>query len=161
VLVQKAYGNEVLNQSNVFRWYSQFRDGSELVEDAERSGRPKLTRTELNITAVADLVKNDHRIASRMLAESLMIPKTVVLRILKEDFGKIKLCACFFPHCLTHEQREDRVTCCQDVIAMADADKNFFNKITAGDETDVSPMTPKQNDRVRNVLVRHPLGQRN
>jgi hypothetical protein len=31
VLVYKAYGNEVLNRSNVFRWYSRFRDGRELV----------------------------------------------------------------------------------------------------------------------------------
>ena len=30
---------------------------------------------------------------------------------------------------LTPEQREDRVTSSQDVIAMADADKDFFNKI--------------------------------
>jgi len=48
-------------------------------------GRPKSTRTEVNIAAVADLVKNDRRIVSRMIAESLNIPKTVVLRILKED----------------------------------------------------------------------------
>jgi hypothetical protein len=41
VLVQKAYGNEALNQSNVFRWHSRFRDGSELVENDERGGRPK------------------------------------------------------------------------------------------------------------------------
>jgi hypothetical protein len=70
-----------------------------------------------------------------MIAESLNIPKTVVLRILKEDLGKRKLCARFVPHCLTPEQREDRVTSCQDIIAMADADKNFFNKIITGDET--------------------------
>jgi len=25
--VQKAYGNGALNRSNVFRWYSRFRDG--------------------------------------------------------------------------------------------------------------------------------------
>jgi len=31
VLVQKAYGNEALNWSNVFRWYSRFQDGRELV----------------------------------------------------------------------------------------------------------------------------------
>jgi len=36
VLVQKAYGNEALKQSKVFRRYSQFRDGRELVEDDER-----------------------------------------------------------------------------------------------------------------------------
>jgi hypothetical protein len=41
VLVQKAYGNEALNRSNVFRWYSRFHDGRELVEDDERGGRPK------------------------------------------------------------------------------------------------------------------------
>jgi hypothetical protein len=57
-----------------------------LVEDDERGGRPKSTRTEVNIVAVADLVKNYRRIASRMITESSNIPKPVVLRILKEDF---------------------------------------------------------------------------
>jgi len=135
VLVQKAYGNKALNRSNVFRWYSRFRDGRELSEDDERGGSPKSTRTEVNIAPVADLIKNDRRIASRMIAESLNIPKTVVLRILKEDFGKRKLYASFVPHSLTPEQREDRVTFCQDIIAMADADKIFFNKIITGYET--------------------------
>ena len=54
--MQTAYGNEALNRSNVFRWYSRFRDGRELVEDDERGGGPKSTRTEVNIVAVADLV---------------------------------------------------------------------------------------------------------
>jgi len=125
VLVQKAYGNEDVNRSNVFRWYSRFRDGRELVEDDERGGRPKSIRTEVNIFAVPDLVENDRRIASRMIAESLKTPKTLVLRILKEDLGKRKLCARFVPLSLTPEQREDPVTSCQDIIAMADAD-NFF-----------------------------------
>jgi hypothetical protein len=132
--VQKAYGNEAVNRSNVFRWYSRFRDGRELVEDDERGGRPKSTRTEVNVAAVADLVKNDRRIASRMIAEYLNIPRTVVLRILREDLGKIKLCARFVPHSLTPEQREAQVTSCQDIIAVADADK-FFNKIITEDGT--------------------------
>jgi hypothetical protein len=103
-----------------------------MVEDDERCGRPKSTRTEVNISAVADLVKNDRRIASRIIAEYLDIP---ILRILKEDLGKRKLCATFVPHSVTSEQREDRDTSCQDIIAMADADKNFFNKIITGDDT--------------------------
>jgi hypothetical protein len=44
------------------------------------------------------LVKNDRRIASWMIAGSLNIPKTVVLRILKEELGKRMLCAHFIPH---------------------------------------------------------------
>jgi hypothetical protein len=70
-----------------------------------------------------------------MIAESLNVPKTVVLRILKEDLGNRKLCAHFVPHSLTPEQREDRVTSCHDIIVIADADKYFFNKIIMGDET--------------------------
>jgi len=64
-----------------------------------------------------------------MIAESLNIPKTVVLWILKEDLEKRKLGALFVQPPLTPEQREDRITSCQDIIAIADVDKNFFNKI--------------------------------
>ena len=107
---------------------------------------------------------NDRWIASRMIAEPLNIPKTVVLRILKEDLGKRKLCASFVPHCLTPEQREDRVTSCQDIIAMADADKNFFKQNYYGRWDLVFwcfAYDPKQSDRILNGLVRHPLGRRN
>jgi hypothetical protein len=126
VLVQKAYGNEALNRSNIFRWFFQFQDRRELVEDDERGGYPELTLTAVNIAAIADLVKNYYQITSRMIAESLNISKTVVLCILKEDLGKRKLCAHFVPHSLTPEQREDQVTSCQDIIVMADANKIFF-----------------------------------
>ena len=134
--MQKAYGNEAVNRSNFFRWFSRFRGRRELVEVDERGGHPKSNRTEVNIAAVPDLVKNDCRITSRMIAESLNIPTTVVLRILKEDLGKRKLlCARFIPHSLTPEQREDRVTSCQGIVVMTVADKTFFNKIITGDET--------------------------
>jgi hypothetical protein len=86
VLVQKADGNEALNRSNIFRRYSRFRDGTELAEDDERGGCPKSARTEVNVADDDDLVQNDGRIASRTTEESLSIPKTVVLRILKKDF---------------------------------------------------------------------------
>ena len=79
--------------------------------------------------------QNDRRVPSRIIAESSNIPKTVVLRILKEDLGKRQLCSRFVPHSLTPEKREDRVTSCQDIIAIVDADKFFFNQIVTGDET--------------------------
>ena len=75
-----------------------------MVENDERGGRPNSNRTEVNTAAVADLVKTDRRIESRMVAESLNIPKTAVLRNMKENLGKRKLCARFVPHSLTPEQ---------------------------------------------------------
>jgi hypothetical protein len=91
----------------------------------------------------------------------LNIPKTIVLQILKEDLGKEKLCAGFIPHSLTPEQGEDRVTSCQDIIAMADGDKTFFNKIITGDETWCFAYDPEKKVTVLNGLVRHPLRQKN
>jgi exoribonuclease II len=77
------------------------------------------------MAAVADLVKNDHRIASRIISESLNISNTAVFRVLKEDLGNKILCARFVSHSLTLKQREDGVTSCQDIIAMANEDKIF------------------------------------
>jgi hypothetical protein len=114
-----------------------------MIEDDETGRCRKSTRTEVNVAAVADFVKNDRRIASKMIAESLNFPKTVVLWILKEDLAKRKSCARFVPHSLIPEQREDRVTSCQDIIAMADADKKFLNKIITGDETWCFAYDPK------------------
>ena len=117
---------------------------------------------QIKIAAVSDLVKNDRRIASRMIAESLNVPETLVLRILKEDLGKRKLCARLVLHSLTPEQMKNRVTSCQDIIAMADVDeKKILTKLLWEMRPGILPMTPKQSDRVLNGLVRHRLGRRN
>jgi hypothetical protein len=161
VLVQKAYGNETLNWSKVFRWYSRFRDVRELVEDDERSGHQKSPRTEVNIAAVADLVKNDSRIASRMIVASLNIPKAVVLRILKEDFGKRKSCATLFhtPWRLRKGKVESHLAKALSRWPMQT--KFFLTKLLREMRPSVLPMTSKQSDRILNGLERHPLGRRN
>jgi hypothetical protein len=111
-----------------------------------------LTQTEVNIAAV-DLVKNDRRIASRMIAESLNIPKTVVLGILKEDMGKRKVCARFVPHSLTPEQREDQVNLAKTWRWLMQT-KLFLRKLLWEMTPGVLPMTPKQS---LNGLMTHPL----
>jgi len=53
------------------------------------------------------MVKEDRNVTSRLIADTLGIPKTVVLRILREDLKKQKLCSRFVPHALTQEQMEE------------------------------------------------------
>ena len=152
VLVQKAYGNMAVNRSNVFRCYYRFRDGRELVEDDERGDRPKSTRTEVNIAAVGYLVKNDRRIATRMIAEYLNIHKTVVLR----GFGKGKvvckscstLLVTWSSHTWPIHYRDGR---CRQIF--------FLTKLLREMRPGVLPMTPKQRDSVLNGLVRYHLGR--
>jgi hypothetical protein len=75
VLVQKVYGNEAVDRSKVSRWYSRFGDGRELVEFDERGGRRKSIRTEVNIAAVAHLVKNDSRFAIKNDSRIFELPQ--------------------------------------------------------------------------------------
>jgi len=93
------------------------------------------------------LVKNNCQITSRIIAESLNIPKTVVLRILKEDLGKRNLFAHFIPQSLTPEQRKDQVTSCQDIIAMADKKFFFLTKMIMGDVTWYFACDPETNQQ--------------
>ena len=84
-LIQKACGDAALSRTTIFEWHKRFREGRELVKDDERSRRPTTSRTDDNIAAVDKMVKEDRNVTSRLLADTLGIPKTVVLRILRED----------------------------------------------------------------------------
>ena len=82
-------------QTTIFEWHKWFREGRESVKNDKRSGRPTTSRTYDNIAAVDKMVKEDRRVTSRLRVDTLGIPKTVVLRILREDLKKRKLCSRF------------------------------------------------------------------
>jgi transposase len=89
-LIQKAYGDAVLSRKTIFEWHKRFREGRESLKDDERGGRPTTIRTDDTITIVNKMVKEDRKVTSRLIAETLGIPKTVVLRILSEDLKETK-----------------------------------------------------------------------
>jgi transposase len=107
-LIQKAYGDAGLSRTTIFEWHKRFREGRESVKDDELSGRPKTSRTNDKIATVDKMVKEDRKVTFRLIADTLGIPETVVLRILREDLKKRKLCSRFVPHALTREQIVER-----------------------------------------------------
>jgi hypothetical protein len=58
------------------------------VKDDEHCGRDTTSRTDDNITAVDKMVKGDRKVTSWLIVDTLGIPKTVVLWILREDLKK-------------------------------------------------------------------------
>jgi hypothetical protein len=86
-LIQKAYGDSALSQT-IFEWHKRFREGRGLVKDGGCSGQPTRSRTDDNIAATDKMVKGDRKVTSRLIADTLGIPKTVVLRILRADLKK-------------------------------------------------------------------------
>ena len=65
------------------------------MKDDEGSGRPTTSRTDDNIAAVDKMVQEDRNLTSQLIADTLGIPKTVVLRILRANLKKQKLCSRF------------------------------------------------------------------
>ena len=86
-LIQKAYADAELSRTTIFEWHKRFRESRESVKDDERSGRPTTSRTD-DIAAVDKMVREDRNVTSRLIADRLGIPKTVVLRIFREDLKK-------------------------------------------------------------------------
>jgi Mn-dependent DtxR family transcriptional regulator len=61
------------------------------VEDDKRPGRPVTMKTDETVDKVRTLVRNDHRLSIRMIAEELNVDKETVRQILTENL-KIKKC---------------------------------------------------------------------
>jgi hypothetical protein len=51
-----TYGDTALKKSAVYDWFSRFKNGQEMLEDDQRSGRPSTSRTEEMIGKVRQLI---------------------------------------------------------------------------------------------------------
>jgi hypothetical protein len=89
-LIQKAYGDAALSQTTIAEWHKRFQESRESVKDDERSDRPTTSQTDDNIAAVNKMVTEDRNVTSWLMADTLGIPKIVVLWILREDLKKRK-----------------------------------------------------------------------
>jgi hypothetical protein len=87
-LIQKDYGDAVLSRTTIFECHKRFREGRESVKDDENSVRPTTSRTDDNNAAIYKMVKEDRNVTSRLIADTIGIPKTVILRVLREDLKK-------------------------------------------------------------------------
>ena len=133
-MINKAYGSAVMSRAIVHRRYARFRDGREDMKDDDRSGRPSIARTDENVESVCRLLTEDRRTTLQMIADRLNIGKETVRWIVTEDLGKRKICARFFLHALTTEQKQERNVYCQGLLLMGQ-DECFWENIITGDET--------------------------
>jgi len=108
MLVQ-VYGDNAMKKTAVYRWVKRFSEGRGSVTDEERSGRPATSRTEENIAKVRQIVRENHRLTVRSIAEQVIIDGETVRKILTEDLDMRKVCATMVPKELTEEQKQRRV----------------------------------------------------
>jgi len=61
-LLQQAYGEDEMGRTQVFDWFSRFKEGRTSFESDPRSGRPSTSRNEEMIAKVRIIVRNSRRL---------------------------------------------------------------------------------------------------
>jgi len=130
MLVQ-VYGDNAMKKTAVYKWVKRFSEGRESVTDEERPGRPATSRTEENIAKICQTVRENRRLTVRSMAEQVNIDRETVRKILTEDLDMRKVCAKMVPKELTKQQKQRRVTICQDLLERQD---DILGHVISGDE---------------------------
>jgi len=82
MLIVQVYGDNAMKKTAVYKWVKRFSDGRESVTDEERSGQPATSRTEENIVKIRQIVRENHRLTVKSIAEQVNIDRETVRKIL-------------------------------------------------------------------------------
>ena len=84
-MLKLVYGDAAVTTKMVYKWFEQFCNCCESVEDEERSGRPSTSKTHENVERVSEMIRSNRRITIREI--DLNIFYGSVQNILTTDFN--------------------------------------------------------------------------
>ena len=136
VVVQRMFRKEYGVNSNLSKYRTIISIHSKAFEigipDAPRSGRPREARSEENIAAVAQAFRRSPRKSLARASLELNMSKTTVQRILK-DF-KMHPYILRLRHNIMEEDCAARLTFCEEMPELLEADSTMLNQILFSDE---------------------------
>ncbi|GFU04817.1 protein GVQW3 [Trichonephila clavipes] len=118
--------SQCLSLARVFEWFKRFKDGR---QDDSRPGRPSTSKTDENVEKVDSLIRSDHRLSIRAIAETVNIDKECVRQILHDNLNMQNVCAKMVPKILTFEQQATRKNVCTDILDAIKNDPNLLEKV--------------------------------
>lgn len=142
--MKETYGEDAPSYDVVKHWHRQFKCGRTSVETAPIPGRPQSAIDEDTIRQVEAAILDDRRITVRQLAEDVKISVGSVEKIIHDHLYMRKLSARWIPRLLTPFQKQERVKCSQDLLAMCQENQeDFFDRLITQDETWVHHYDPE------------------
>lgn len=142
--LQSCFPDSAPSRTTVFDWFAEFKRNRQSLEDCPRSGRPSTAVVQENINLAERMILEDPRVTCRQIEHQLGIGSAAVSEILHQHLRVSKRCARWIPHCLTQEQKDNRVQWCQSMLERFDfgESKRIFDIVT-GDETWVYNYDPE------------------
>ena len=61
-MLKLVYGDAAVTMKVVYKWFTRFRNGCEMVEDEERSGHPSTSKTQENVERVSESIRPNRRL---------------------------------------------------------------------------------------------------
>ncbi|UYV82790.1 hypothetical protein LAZ67_22000858 [Cordylochernes scorpioides] len=129
-----AYGEAILDRSNVYRWYKMFSEGREEMNDEECSGRPSTSTKDEKINEVEKMILANRRITVREVAEDLNISIGSCHSIFINDLGMRRVAAKFVPKLLNCDQKQHRMNIANEMLDSVRDDPNLLQRVITGDE---------------------------
>ena len=74
-MLQKAFGDLTMSQKNVYKWFKDFKEGRERVDDLERPGRPSSSTDEQHVNQIKKFVHKKCRLTIRDPADTIGISR--------------------------------------------------------------------------------------
>ena len=100
-----AFGESTLSEINIYKWYKQFKEGREDVNDNPRPGRLSTSTTDESVEAVKKMILENRRITIRKVAEEVGMSVDACHAIFSDVLGMRRVSAKFVPKLLNFDQK--------------------------------------------------------
>ena len=87
-LINKVYGDDCMSRTQVYTWFTRFKNGRDDLNDDPRPGRPEASNRAELVETVREIIAIDANFTVRMLSEELNFSYCTIYTILTEDLGK-------------------------------------------------------------------------
>ncbi|EGI60232.1 PREDICTED: putative uncharacterized protein FLJ37770 [Acromyrmex echinatior] len=134
-MLQEAFKDDCISRSQSVMWHKAFKEGREEGADEPCSGRPTTARPDENVNRVCEVLRSDRRLSIQYVADTLNMSTCAVHEIVTENLQMRKVCAKIVPKVLTEDQKELRVSRCQELLDLIQKEPDFLNSVVTGDET--------------------------
>ncbi|CAN8004188.1 unnamed protein product [Ixodes pacificus] len=142
--MQPTYGERCLDLRSVRWWCCEFDEGREDLQDNERSGRPRSSLTDDNVSRVDAMVKTDPRVHHKDISRELAFCKGVFTTSFKGSLGCRNVSCLWVPKGLDDMMESKRmIASLNHLQRYAEEGEGFLDRIVTGDETWILYFTPQ------------------